>query len=144
MDKDHYTPGELGRELSFTEAQVRRLLDHLSTVGSMSFVRGANGERKVDARLLTTLQEVKAELGVSTVTQEYVRAVLNRYDAPPMPADGARDPWQVALNVAAMLGDTRARVLALWELVRATSHEHRLPVPDLVTAFYVEPNENAL
>jgi hypothetical protein len=134
---------DLVNTLGMTPDQARRLLDALSSLGGFSFRRSTVGERQLTDGQFELIGEMYRDQAGQTrqVTQEFIKRVITRLSS--LPPEEAEDPWRVALNIAVDLGETRSRVLAVWQLLEQAANEHHLKLPDWQQAFHQEGPANA-
>lgn len=139
----HYTLNDLCT-LGFSKTQGRRLLDALTGMGTTHLSRNGAGERRLTPALFETIQRLYVQLQPTRVSTDFVQAVLRAVDMPrAVPAAPQQDVWDTALNLAVYVGDTRLRLIALWEMLESHGQVNGIQIPDWHRGFYAEYSNGA-
>lgn len=139
----HYTLNDLS-SIGFSKTQGRRLLDALTGMGTTHLSQTGAGERRITPTLFEAIQQVYAQLRPTRVSTDFVQAVLRAVDAPrAIPAAPQQDVWDTALNLAVYVGDTRLRLIGLWEMLESHGQVNGIQIPDWHRGFYAEYSNGA-
>jgi hypothetical protein len=134
----YYTLNDLS-SIGFSRTQGRRLLDALTGMGTTHISQTGGGERRIAPMLFEAIQQVHAQLRPTRVSTDFVQAVLRAVDAPrAVPAAPQQDIWDTALNLAVYVGDTRLRLIGLWEMLESHGQVNGIQIPDWHQSFYTE------